>query len=461
MNLFITPHPPIILSEIGNGEETKAKATIKGMESIAREIKKLQPKIIAMITPHGNVFADALCINVEQILVGSFERFGKPNLSYTFKNNVKMAKEMCETLMNHQLLCLDLSEKTANQFNIETTIDHGVLVPLHFITKEYSGFELIHISIGFLTTQQLYEAGKIIADILGDENVLIVSGDLSHKLTRQAPSGYHPKGIVYDEAIVKAIKNNSYIDILAMDEKLIDQAGQCAHKPLELFLGALEGYESQSTIYSYEGPFGVGYLTASIKRNEKSKKSVKKEYLKKKKNTFTQLLENEDEYITLARNTINEYIKSGYIIDVPKGLPEEMMTKRNGVFVSIKKQGHLRGCIGTISPTKKNIAKEIIENAISASTKDPRFQAISEDELSDLVISVDILFEAENIKSSDQLDVKNYGVIVRSGFKSGLLLPNLEGIDTVDEQIAIAKRKANISDDETCALQRFKVVRHE
>lgn len=461
MNLFITPHPPIIISEIGNWEETKAKATIKGMESIAREINKLQPKIIAVITPHGNVFADALCINIEQILTGNFEKFGKSNLIYTFKNNVKMAKEMCDTLMNNQLLCLDLSEKTAKQFNIETTLDHGVLVPLHFITKEYSDFELIHISIGFLTTLQLYEAGQIISNILGDENVLIVSGDLSHKLTKQAPSGYHPNGVIYDKKIVKAIKNNSYIDILTMDEKLIDQAGQCAHKPLELFLGALEGYESQSIIHSYEGPFGVGYLTASIKRNKKSKHSVKKQYLKQKSNTFNQLLENEDEYITLARNTINEYIKSGYIIDIPKGLPEEMMTKRNGVFVSIKKQGQLRGCIGTINPTKDNIAKEIIENAISASTKDPRFSAISEDELNDLVISVDILFKAENIKSSDQLDVKNYGVIVRSGLKSGLLLPNLEGIDTVDEQITIAKKKANINEDEKCALQRFKVVRHE
>ena len=121
----------------------------------------------------------------------------------------------------------------------------------------------------------------------------------------------------------------------------------------------------------------------------------------------------------------------------------------------------MRGCIGTINPTKENIANEIMENAISAATKDPRFSAISEDELQDLVISVDILFKAENIKSKAQLDVKTYGVIVRSGFKSGLLLPNLEGVDSVDEQISIALKKANIEEDENYKLQRFKVVRHE
>ena len=131
------------------------------------------------------------------------------------------------------------------------------------------------------------------------------------------------------------------------------------------------------------------------------------------------------------------------------------------MFVSLKKHGQLRGCIGTISATTESIAAEIIQNAISAGTNDPRFDPVRPDELDDLVYSVDVLSEAEDIKSPDELDEKRYGVIVTSGHRRGLLLPNLPGIDTVREQIAIARRKANIRENEKSTLQRFEVVRHQ
>ena len=146
--------------------------------------------------------------------------------------------------------------------------------------------------------------------------------------------------------------------------------------------------------------------------------------------------------------------------DVPDDLPEELLQNRAGAFVSIHEHGRLRGCIGTILATKECIAKEIIDNAISASTKDPRFDPITKDELDWLEINVDILSEPEDIDSKDELDVKRYGVIVSNRYKRGLLLPDLDGIDTVDEQIAIAKKKAGISDNEDYSLQRFEVTRH-
>ena len=167
-----------------------------------------------------------------------------------------------------------------------------------------------------------------------------------------------------------------------------------------------------------------------------------------------------DAYITLARKTIETYIGEGYKIPVPEGLPEEMLNRRAGAFVSIHKNGNLRGCIGTILSTTDCVAEEIIQNAISASTKDPRFPAITKSELPDLDISVDVLSEPEDIDSPDQLDVKRYGVIVTKGFRRGLLLPDLEGVDTVEEQIAISKMKAGIGDEEEVSLQRFEVIRH-
>ena len=156
----------------------------------------------------------------------------------------------------------------------------------------------------------------------------------------------------------------------------------------------------------------------------------------------------------------NENVSTGKRITIPEGLPEEALSKRAGTFVSLKKFGQLRGCIGTISPTAGNIAEEIIQNAISAAVRDPRFPPVTASELKDLVYSVDVLGDTENIGSPDQLDVKKYGVIVSSGHKRGLLLPNLDGIDTVEEQISIAMQKASIKKGEKIQLQRFEVVRH-
>ena len=162
----------------------------------------------------------------------------------------------------------------------------------------------------------------------------------------------------------------------------------------------------------------------------------------------------------LARQTIETYIRTGKKISVPDGLPDEMYANRAGVFVSLKEEGALRGCIGTIGPVRNSIAEEIIENAVSASTKDPRFHAVREDELDRLEYSVDVLSPAEIIASEEELDVRRYGVIVTKGSRRGLLLPNLEGVDTVQEQVAIAKRKAGIAADEDVQLERFEVVRH-
>ncbi|MHB1485061.1 MAG: AmmeMemoRadiSam system protein A [Saccharofermentanales bacterium] len=170
--------------------------------------------------------------------------------------------------------------------------------------------------------------------------------------------------------------------------------------------------------------------------------------------------ENESEYVTLAREALESYVKKHKAITVPDWFPEKSADFRAGVFVSLKKRGLLRGCIGTISPTQKNVAEEIIKNAISSGTQDPRFEPVNEDELEELVYSVDILRSPEMIHSLDELDVKRYGVIVSKGFRRGLLLPDLEGVDTPAEQVSIALRKAGISSDEAFEMERFEVVRY-
>lgn len=168
----------------------------------------------------------------------------------------------------------------------------------------------------------------------------------------------------------------------------------------------------------------------------------------------------EDAYVTLARKTIEAHVRTGNLIEVPDGLPQEMYQDRAGVFVSIKKEGRLRGCIGTLGAVQPSVAEEIIHNAISASSQDPRFSPITQEELDKLAISVDVLGEMEHIDSTTKLDVKRYGVVVSKGYRRGLLLPNLEGVDTVEDQVAIAKQKAGIGSEEAVNLERFEVVRH-
>ena len=172
-----------------------------------------------------------------------------------------------------------------------------------------------------------------------------------------------------------------------------------------------------------------------------------------------------DPYVQLARNTIDLYIKKKQIYEPqPEELTEEMRSAQAGAFVSIHKDGDLRGCIGTTGPTQDSLADEIIRNAVNAATEDPRFPRVEAHELPDLVYNVDVLSEPEDIDGPEQLDVKKYGVIVSTGGfipKRGLLLPDLAGVDTIEEQIAIAKKKANIRDGEKVKLQRFTVERHE
>lgn len=169
-----------------------------------------------------------------------------------------------------------------------------------------------------------------------------------------------------------------------------------------------------------------------------------------------------DSYVKLAKNTIETYVKTGKTISPPEDLPEEMLTKKAGTFVSVhKKDGSLRGCIGTFLSTKENIAQEIIANAISAS-HDPRFLPISEEELSDLIYSVDVLSEPKLVPSNYPLNPKKYGLLVISpDGRKGLLLPDIPGVETAEEQIAICKRKAGISPEEEVEFQIFQVERHE
>ena len=445
VSTYILPHPPVLVPEVGKGDENGALITLNAIKRAAREIRVDSPTTIILTTPHGPVFQDFIYISTTPRLSGNLGRFGAQNTRFDFENNTELVNRLIEIANSEDINCGGLDDELAKKLRVSRELDHGATVPLYFVNKEFKGFKLVHISTAGLPLRELYKFGSCISKAVNqsDEKVVfIASGDLSHRLSEASPYGFNKRGPEFDEFFVNCIREVKPEKLLSLDEGFSESAGECGSRSFIMMFGAMDGYRIKSEVYSYEGPFGIGYSVARFEPEmENSDRNV-------------------DPYVLLARKTLETYVKERRAISIPDNLPEEMMNKRAGAFVSLKKFGQLRGCIGTIAPVRRNIAEEIIYNAISSGTQDPRFDPVKEDELGSLVYSVDILNDPEPIDSMNELDVVRYGVIVRSGRRSGLLLPNLEGVDTPEKQVTIALQKAGIKPGEKYSMERFEVIRH-
>ena len=250
-------------------------------------------------------------------------------------------------------------------------------------------------------------------------------------------------------------------ELFDFDEDFCERAAECGHRSFVIMAGALDGQSVTAQRLSHEDVTGVGYGICTFHPGESNASrcflSVRQ---REQEERLTEKRKKCDPWVQLAWQSVESWVLYRRVMAVPEGLPETITRERAGAFVSIHKQGRLRGCIGTISPTQDSLAEEIIQNAVSASARDPRFDPIRADELKWLEINVDVLGEPEEIASEDELDVKRYGVIVSKGHRRGLLLPDLEGVETVQQQVAIARQKAGIGPKEKVSLQRFEVVRH-
>lgn len=444
----MVPHPPLIVPDIGKGSEKKVQKTIDSYEKVAKEIAALSPDTIVISSPHSVMYYDYFHISPGEKTVGDFSMFQAPGVSFSEDYDSELVKEIEKIAESENFPAGTKAER-------DPSLDHGTMVPLYFIRKAYKGGKIVRVGLSGLSYEAHYRLGEIIKEAsqkLNRKIVFVASGDLSHKLQEYGPYGFAKEGPEYDERIMDVCSRAAFGELFDFDEDFCSRAAECGHRSFVIMAGVLDGILVKATKYSHEDITGVGYGICSFYPSGEKKESDDK--------TIMRSMDESDEYVKLARKTIDTFIKENIKICLPNDLPKDMTDKRAGAFVSIHKYGQLRGCIGTILPTTGCIGEEIIQNAISASTSDPRFPAITENELSALEISVDVLGEPEDIPSPDYLDVKKYGVIVTKGFKRGLLLPDLDGVDTVEDQIAIAKRKAGIGYDEDVKLQRFEVIRH-
>lgn len=468
LGVYLMPHPPIIIPDVGKGAEKRIQKTTDALNACCEDIMGKAPKTIVLITPHGHVLNDCLTVMTKKRLEGNLSRFSAPIVSAAFDNDTKLANEIVSCANARRIPCIGIDDELALEHGISTSLDWGALVPLSFVLKKYRGFKLVYIAVSRLSNEELYQFGVSVqkaietrADCL--DAVIICSGDLSHVLSANGPYGYHPKGLALDSKILKILKTGDVKGLLGLDNDLVEDGKECALKSLIIGMGTLDGYSFASKVLSYEGPFGVGYAVASFEPKAKSPDRK----LSGKQSIEIQIFdcdseETNDIYVQLAEEALKHYLKTGELLKVDAhDLTGDMLTRRAGVFVSIKKDGRLRGCIGTISAIRKNIAEEIVYNAISAGTEDTRFMPIEANELDELEFSVDILSDPYSVKSLEDLDVKKYGVIVRSGRRTGLLLPDIEGINTPREQVEIALDKAGIRMKEIYTIERFEVERHK
>ena len=437
---YMVPHPPVAVPEIGGGEEKAIQATLDSYDEVARDIAELAPDTIILTSPHSVMYSDYFHISPGEGAVGDFSSFRAPQVRF----DVKYDRELADTISD---MCSRTGFPAGTEGERSRELDHGTMVPLYFINKHYTSYRLVRIGLSGLSLENHLTFGKIINEAvvkLGRRAVFVASGDLSHCQKENGPYGYRPEGPEYDRRLMDVMGRGAFEELLEFDESFLEKSEECGHRSFVIMAGALASARVSARTLSHENTLGVGYGFGIFRAEDRNPEKYG----------------STDPYVKLARDTIVSFIRDRKKIGVPEGLPADMIEKQSGAFVSIHENGMLRGCIGTICATQANVALEIINNAISASTQDPRFRPIEADELEYLDINVDVLGDPEPVSSPSELDAKKYGVIVTKGMRRGLLLPDLDGVDSAAQQISIAKQKAGISESEDVKLERFEVVRH-
>ncbi len=424
----LVPHPPVMIPEVGGDDARCVRSTRRAMKRLARIIRRSAPDTLVLITPHAPTsFRHSYYYGGKQ-LWGDLAMFGAPDAAVEWLSD-DMFLHQLKTLAGNR--DLSLTEGPAD------ALDHGALVPLHFLGQAGIRCPAVVLSAPGWTREKLHELGVCIGEVsrsLGVRTVVLASGDLSHRLKEGAPAGYHRRGAAFDRAVMEALSVGDFEALASIDPDLIEAAGQCALNPLLVLGGALAHDTVKGQRLSYEVPFGVGYGVVMFKPSHP--------------------------VVALATRAIWTYVRHGVVLEAPR--LSDTLPEKAGVFVSLHAQGQLRGCIGTVEPAQDTLGHEIVHNAIAAATQDSRFAALTGEELPYVDVSVDILGPVEPVAALEHLDAQRYGVVVTKGARSGLLLPALPGVETAHEQLAIACQKAGLSPDDPCVkISCFEVMRYE
>jgi len=431
-------HAPIVIPEIAGPRATQCSATTDAMRGAARRLREHQPDVLVLISPHAPRRPGSWGIVPDPELSGDFSRFGVPEVALRMPGAPRAARALA-----HSAGELGLSTWAASG----QALDHGSLVPLHFVREAgYEGAVLV-VSLPYPESQTEAVMGRAIAlaaERRQERWAVLASGDMSHRLQPGAPAGYHPQATRFDARYVELIAAGQLERAARFDPELRELAAEDVVDSVAVASAAV-GYDATGhQLLSYEGPFGVGYMEAVLYDDRPRGAAAGPEAGQAAR----------DAILAVAREAIAAHLEDQAY--EPASLPAPYRRSR-GVFVTLRTLGgELRGCIGHLQPMYRDLAHELACCAVAAATRDSRFAPVVREELPGLRLEISLLSSPEPATEA-QLDPERYGVIVAGQGRRGVLLPQVDGVDSASQQVAIATRKAGLRPDQVERLERFTV----
>lgn len=442
----LMPHAPILVPGVGRQRLADAAATARAMQLVADHAMAAQPDTIVLVSPHAPRLPGAFGLWQSPRLHGSLEIFGSPEDAVDLPVDRTFARHLEQEGGRRGLHFWDISHGP---------LDHGALVPLWYLTAAGWKGPTVVLGLNDPGDGGLVELGQAVADSargLKRRIAVIASGDMSHRLTRSAPCGFHPQAHRFDETFIGLLREDRPADLPRIDPDLQDVAAEDVVDATMVALAASGFHTEGHKVLSYEGPFGVGYGVAILFEPPRTADPQLPARTPAEK-----VVAHFADLPAVARCAVETELRGG---PPPPLRAAAELTGRRGVFVTLRtKDGELRGCMGTLTPREPDLVAETWRNALAAALRDNRFSPVTVAELPSLEYEVTVLGELEPIESPAELDPARYGVVVSAlDGRKGVLLPAIEGIESVDQQLEIARRKADLEPGEPVSLQRFEVV---
>lgn len=442
----VTPHPPILVPEVGRGRQHQVQDTLDAMTELRVGLAASEPEVLVFICPHGVVTRDRFHI-LRGELEGDLSRFEASDVRFRAQPD-------------SELIDATLAEAADRGVRIEAVDhwepnDHSAWVPLYFLQEAVPDVPVMMISVSFGAADDHYALGRVVAEVISKlrrRAAIIASADGAHTLKEDGPYGFHPASLEFEERFHRAFRRWDLHEILNFETTFRLQAGEDSIPSVAFLMGALSHCEVEPRVLASEGPWGVGYMTAVVEIGDERGYGEPEPLA----------IDESPTIVRIAKAAVAAYVRDGKVLEDAPFAEASLREERHGAFVTILTPGgELRGCMGTTEATEERLLDEVVRNAIAAASRDPRFDPVRPEELDGLHYKVDVLGESEPIDSTAELDPRRYGVIVESGELRGLLLPDLDGIDSAAEQVSIAMGKAGIRSAEEIRLRRFEVTRFE
>lgn len=419
-------HAPIVIPSIAGDREREVRASTLAMREAASRVVRSLPDALVLFSPHAPRPRSAYGIFGAERLEGTFERFGRPEIGAVLEGAPRLARAMAEA-----------AGKAGAKVELlpdGTELDHGSLVPLWFLGEAgWCGPTVVVSLPAFPRLDDHERAGRAFAEALvGIRAAWVASGDMSHRLTADAPGGFHPRAKDFDRAVREAVERRAYVSVRGIDENLRELAGEDVLDTLLLAASATGGSSEGGEVLSYEAPFGVGYLVAILSGDQDLSRRL----------------------VSAARGALAQPAPRSTL--APRGLPWA-----KGVFVTLWSGNELRGCVGRFDRAfDADIELEVADCAFQSATSDTRFAPVTKEEARALRVEISLLGGLEPVSDPRaELDPDRWGVVVTEGKRRGTLLPGVQGVRTAAAQVSIAMRKAGITLGESVRVFRYPVVK--